>query len=284
MVTIPMWLAVVVVLGLPIAGFAARTWLKAFIERRVQFGMESQLEGVRGEIRKSEERVKSDLRSREAELASLREGVMGGRAARMALVDKRRIEAVDRLWLAVSRLSRMKGPAMSLSILKVDAVASRVPKDPKVREFVEIMTNSMGGSDFEERMKEIRADEERPFVSDLAWALYSAYAAVVLGGWAVLKMLSFGAEDVDKLINRKHVDDLLKAALPHQAAYIDKYGAGGHVHLLDELERHIIAELRRSLNGEEADAENVKRSSDIMQQVAKVTTDTQKMSSAAAAL
>jgi hypothetical protein len=133
-------------------------------------------------------------------------------------------------------------------------------------------------------MKEIRADEERPFVSDLAWALYSAYAAVVLGGWAVLKMLSFGAEDVDKLINRKHVDDLLKAALPHQAAYIDKYGAGGHVHLLDELERHIIAELRRSLNGEEADAENVKRSSDIMQQVAKVTTDTQKMSSAAAAL
>ena len=284
MITVPMWFTILVVLALPVAGFATRIWLKAFIERRIQFGMDTQLEGVRGEIRQSEERLKSDLRSREAEIASLREGVMGGRAARMALVDKRRIEAVDRLWFAVAKLTRMKGPAMSLSILKLDAIASRVSRDPKVRDVVELMSDRMGGKDFDERMKDIRAVEERPFVSDLAWALYSAYAAVVLGAWAVLKMLSLGQKDVDKLINRKHVDDLLKTALPHQADYIDKYGAEGHVYLLDELERQIIAELRRSLTGEEADAENVKRSSEIMQQVAKVTTDNEKMSSVVAAL
>ena len=52
---------------------------------------------------------------------------------------------------------------------------------------------------------------------------------------------------------------------------------GRHYHLLEELEKSILMELRRSLDGSEADEENLKRSSDIMKQVAKVTGDTEKL-------
>jgi sulfur relay (sulfurtransferase) DsrF/TusC family protein len=273
-------IGILLVLGVPLAAIAVRTWIRSFIENRVQLGMQRQMEDFRSEIRQSEERLSSQLRTREAEITALRDGVLSGRATRMAVVDKRRVEAVERLWIAVTRLSRMKGPAMSLSVLRVDAIAKRVSVESNVREFVELMTTTMGGENFEQRMGEIRADEERPFVSELVWALYSAYAAVVLGAWAVMKVLSLGAEDVDKLINHQHVNDLLKAALPRQAEYIEKYGSSAHYHLLDELERRIITELKRTLAGEDADSENLRHSSEIMRQVAQVTSDTQKLSEA----
>lgn len=277
----PSWVIILLVIGAPFLGWFVQIWLKAFIEKRVQFGIDRQLETIRSEIRLSEERLKSELRTREAEIALLREGVMSGRSSRIALVEKRRVEAVDRLWRAFTRLTRMKGPAMSLSTLRVDAIAKSVPTDPKTREFVQILTKAMEGTDFEERMTEIRADEERPFVSEMTWALYSAYTAVILGGWAVLKILSIGAENSDKLINRGHVDGLLKVALPHQSNYIDTHGEASHYHLLEEIEQNLIAELKRSLLGEESDADNVKRSSAIMKEVAKVTSDTERISAAA---
>ncbi len=173
---------------------------------------------------------------------------------------------------------------MSLSVLKFDAVAKQVHNDPKLREFVEKLTETLGGDGFEERMAEIRADEERPFVSEFAWALYAAYAAIILGAWATMKILSIGAEHVERYIKRDHVNGLLKAVLPHQADYIDKYGEAAYYHLLEELEKNILAEMKRSLDGAESDDENIKRSSEIMAQVAKVTSDTEKLTSTGSTL
>jgi hypothetical protein len=59
-------LSIVISAGTPIAIFLARNWIKARIEKGVQHRFDVQIEGVRAELRKSEERFKSDLRDKVA--------------------------------------------------------------------------------------------------------------------------------------------------------------------------------------------------------------------------
>lgn len=266
-IQLPTWTAILAVAVIPLGLFVARRWLTASIEQSVRVKFEVGLERVRADLKSSEERLKSELRYREAEIHSLRENVFGRRSGRLALVDKRRIEAIERIWVAVIELSRMKQAAMSLSMLKVEALEKRVPTDSKLRQVIEVMT----GSGYEEKLKEIKADAERPFVSDLAWALYRAYSLVIFGAYIQMKVLSLGLEDSSKLMNHAYSADILKAVLPHRSEYIDKFGSTSHFHLLDELETKILAELRNGLDNLEDDQESVAKAAVIMQQIESVT-------------
>jgi len=273
MVEMPNWLAIIIAGAIPIIIYAGRVWVKAFVEGEVRLDVERRVEQVRSDFRQSEERLKADLRSREVDIATLREGVLSGRANRFALVEKRRLEATERLWQSVTKLSRMKGAAMTLATLKIDVVAKRTPRDPKLREFLETLSNTMGGLDLKQ-FKDIRADEERPFLAEYTWALYSAYAAVIFGGHAIIKILAAGLEEPEKLLNKDHVNNLLKVVLPHHSNFIDEYGIGGHYHLLDELEDKILQELRNALNGVDVDHDNVSQTANIMKAVSDLTNNT----------
>jgi hypothetical protein len=82
--------------------FLGRHWLAARIEKGVQHRFDRRLEELRAELRESEERLKSTLRDRENEIALLRNTVLAGSANRQSLLDKRRFEAVERVWTAVN--------------------------------------------------------------------------------------------------------------------------------------------------------------------------------------
>jgi cell division protein FtsB len=88
------WIQAAINLVLLAALFASRIWIKASIEKRVQHQFDEKIESVRTELRKSEEKFKQEMQAREAEISALRDGVMGGRATRQAIIDKRRLEAV----------------------------------------------------------------------------------------------------------------------------------------------------------------------------------------------
>jgi hypothetical protein len=88
------WIQAAINLVLLAALFASRIWIKASIEKRVQHQFDEKIESVRTELRKSEEKFKQEMQAREAEISALRVGVMGGRATRQAIIDKRRLEAV----------------------------------------------------------------------------------------------------------------------------------------------------------------------------------------------
>ena len=64
---------------------------------------------------------------------------------------------------------------------------------------------------------------------------------------------------------------VLKAALPHHAAFIDQHGFSGAHWLLEELEEklltELLTELKEMLEGRDADEESIKRSADIMEKV-----------------
>jgi hypothetical protein len=74
-VTLFDWLSLIsliVSISLPAIGLLARNWVKARIEKGVQHRFDVKIEAVRAELRKSEESFKSDLRDKEAEIATLR--------------------------------------------------------------------------------------------------------------------------------------------------------------------------------------------------------------------
>src|SRR5690348_12086054 len=91
--------------------FVARHWIVAQISKGVQHNFDRQIEELRAELRRNEERFKSDLRDKEGEIAALRNTVLSGSVSRQTLLDKRRFEAVEKVWTAVNDMAPLKGLA-----------------------------------------------------------------------------------------------------------------------------------------------------------------------------
>src|SRR6267154_623978 len=113
--------------------FFSRQWLVARIEKGVQHGFDSRLEAIRAELRASEERLKSTLRDRENEIALLRNTVLAGSASRQPLLDKRRFEAVERVWTAVNNMAgHFRLLSEFMARMNIDEMAKDVG-DPRMK-------------------------------------------------------------------------------------------------------------------------------------------------------
>jgi hypothetical protein len=256
--------------------FLGRNWIKASIGKGVEHKFNTKIETLRAELRKNEEEFKSELRTKETQISALRDGVLSGRANRQALVDKRRIEAVERVWKAVIELAPFKIISATMAAIKFDEAAKATPTDPNVRKLFGIIGNTQTN----DNPPENPARFEQPFVSLLAWAYFAAYQSVVYHSYAKLKVLELGIKEPGELINTEHVENLLKTALPHMTKYIDENDSSVYHYLLDELEKKLLAELTKMLQGEDIDEESAKQSLDIMKKVEKLTADTEEFSRA----
>src|SRR5262245_39139464 len=58
--------------------------------RSVQHDFDTRIEQLRSELRGNEERIRSQLRDKEAEIGALRSAVLSGSVNRQSLLDKRR--------------------------------------------------------------------------------------------------------------------------------------------------------------------------------------------------
>src|SRR5262245_59053502 len=99
-------LAFILQLLIAVALWFSRHWWLAWITRSVQHDFDTRLEQLRSELRGNEERVKSELRDNEAEFAALRTSVLSGSNNRQSLLDKRRFDAVEKIWVSVNELGR----------------------------------------------------------------------------------------------------------------------------------------------------------------------------------
>jgi hypothetical protein len=252
--------------------FLSRKWILAHIERSVQNKFDSKLEMLKVELRKSEETFKSELRLKESEISALRDGVLSGRSNRQALFDKRRLEAVEKVWKAVVDLAPYKNISAQMSILKFDAAAREASKNPEFRKFLGIIKKSAPGDKFPGNTAEL----ERPFIPAGSWAIFSAYQSAIGFAYAQVLLLESGIENAAELLTTENVQNLLKAVLPHQATLIDTHGSAAFHHLLDELEQKLLGELRKILQGKDADEDNIAQTAKIMELVQKVRIDGEK--------
>ncbi|MET3119913.1 hypothetical protein AAKU64_004161 [Undibacterium sp. GrIS 1.8] len=246
--------------------FAAAVWfareaISARLARSVQHEFDGKLEGVRSEFRASEERLKAQLREREAEITALRSGALSALASRQAALDKRRLEAVDQLWAAFNSLAPAKGIAASMSVVKFEAAAKEAERNPKARQLFEVI-----GAGFDQsKIDQSSADKARPFVSPMAWAVYAAYRAVTLHSvmrWHVLKG-GLGAKD---FTDREAIEKLVVAALPHYQEYIKQHGSDVYYNVLEGLEARLLSELQAMLSSSEFDKAGLELAAEIIRQ------------------
>lgn len=263
------WLPLIIIIILGAIGLFARNWIKAWATKPVEHRFDRKLEAIRAEFRESEEKLKSNLRLRESELSALRDGVLSGRANRQALLDKRRLEAIDRVWAAIVALAPYKNIASSMAIINIEEVEKVAPTDPKVRAVFQMIGSLAPPA----KSSASPTMSERPFISPLAWAYYSAYSSVVLGAYLQAKAFEFGLGKSSKIFNKEHVKDLLKAALPHQTAFIDEHGASAGYFLLDMIEELLLSELKKILEGKDLDEKEMIQAKSILEMAGKVAKD-----------
>lgn len=249
-----LWVATAVVI------FVGRNWLLARISKGVQHHFDLKLEEIRAELRKSEESFKSDLRDKENEIATLRSAVLAGSANRQSHLDKRRFEAVERIWTAVNDMAVFKGLATSMAVLDFKAVAKRAT-EPKIQKFLDVIHATT--PDYAQ-FKNIARDE-RPFVPDLAWAYFSAYWAILSSSYLRLQVLRLGIEEPEKLLSKGGLQKIVTAALPHQRTFIEENEPETYFYLLDEIELSLLSQLRNILKGTDADQADADRAKKILQ-------------------
>jgi DNA-binding protein Fis len=262
------WLLLVLYLAIPAVIFISRNWIKARIEQSVRSGFEAKLEALRSDLRRSEEELKSELRSKEEEITALRDGILSGRTQRQALVDKRRLEAIDGLWAAFTTLTPFTLVSRMMASINFDVAAREAHQRPNTQQLFRMIS----GGDQTENLAKVAQHSGRsqqPFVSPLAWAYFSAYQMVVFGAYIRAKVLEIGLEDAHKVITDEPIKDVLKTALPHYSQFIDEQPVGAYHLLLDDLEKHLIAELQKMIRGDEQDQASVEQAARIMEMVEK---------------
>lgn len=228
-------------------------------------GRNALLERLKGsishEFNEKLENVRAELREKESQIDALRSGALSGVQHRQAVLYGRRLKATEDLWKAVVSMAGAKNISAMMAAIKFDEAAKEAAHNPKLRE----VFKTMGGAFFNpEKLDLSDALKSRPYVSELAWAYYSAYQSIVMHSIILLEALKAGLDkDFSKF---EEMTKLVKVALPHQEPYIEKYGTSAFHYLLDELELKLLSEIKKMLNGIEADQESLEKAAKILKE------------------
>jgi len=258
---------------LTVIGVIAGTYYKAKVEKGIQHNFDEKLEALKAHLRRDEEQLKADLRVRDDEIAALRSGALSGMASRQAALDKRRLEASEKVWSAVIDRVQWKNLAKMVGAVKMDvalnAAAKQNEEGRKIRQFAEaILKASSIDSDNLKPITEY-LDKERPFLSPMTWALFSAYRQVL--SLPLLQVMAMKAGIWQKIFaDTKPIVDMAKTALPHYSDYLDQYGIGGLSLLIDDLEEKLLAEIVASLESTASDDKTVAQAAAIVKAVQKL--------------
>lgn len=247
-----------------ILGIVIGTYYKAKVEKAIQHNFDAKLETLRANLRKDEEELRADLKAKGEQIAALRGGALSGLANRYTALDKRRLEAIDRVWTAVvgQHLSKMAAKMAGVIDMEsaLNAAAKKDAEGEKFREFANVIWLAAG-------LDNVKAEEkpysERPFLPPLVWALYAAYDHIISHSIAQLAAMRNGIDN-NSLSNPKPILELVRSALPHQVAFINSAGVGQLTQLIDELEETLLQEIKAALHNPDADQANLQQAAAIL--------------------
>lgn len=253
-------LALLVALGLPVIVFLTRSFLVAYINQKVRADFEARIASIRSDFRKSEEQLRADLRVKESRIATLADAGLSAQSRRQERIATRRSEALESIWLKFHALSPLKAGAMFYQTLQIEKVEKAAVDDPNVKQFLSMIPNG----DLSEVAAEIKLTFERIYVPDIVWAVFSAYSSILFTIALHLQAMKLGLEDSGKFITWDKVFETVKAVLPHQSEFIDKYGQTALPLLLDEVEGLMLREIRNAMNSEEEDKGSLEQAKKIL--------------------
>ena len=212
------------------------------------------------------ERSRAEIRSAESSIDALRTGALSGVAARQAMLDTRKLAAVERLWAAVISMSSAKTVALMTGSVKLDELLRRSNgSDSQARtaqQFAGVMLKGLLSEGFK---YDPAPDRERPFLSAQAWSLFVAYRLAISHPVMMLTLAQSGiGADQMKADPNKESLEILKVALPHFSDYIDQHGLTGLHLLIPRLEERLLQVLDADLRGVESHSVTVEAAADII--------------------
>lgn len=228
--------------------YVSSTLFKSTIEHSIRGKFDTDIENLKGDIHRREVLLHDELNKKGEQISDIRAGALSNLARRYESLDKRRLEAIERIWVSVIDLGKRRSCVEFSRSIKmdyaIDAAAKKDEMGEKIRKFASTIWNISGLDKIADT--EI-PDKERPFVPPLVWALFSAYRLVM--GYPVAQLAAMRTGVGSQLLaDPKPMLDLIKAALPNKIAFIDKYGVSGLPFLVDELENAILAAIQNSLH------------------------------------
>ena len=227
--------------------FLARKWVVAHLQGSITHKYAEKSETFRNQL---------ELRSKELE--SLRDSVLSGAFARENVIDKRRIEAVEVLWGSIVALIPARSVSETMTHIEFNEAAKLAESSQKVKDMFKVFGSNV---DFE-NLGYREAVKVRPFLSDLAWGLYSAYYAIVSHGVFRQQILQHGLPS--RLIKDKSVKRLVITVYPHMKSLIENLDVSALHGFLDDIEKELLKELRSIIAGENEDEKNMERASKII--------------------
>lgn len=238
-----------------------RSLISTRLTASVQHEFDGKIETLKTEYRKREESFKADLRSKETQIEALRSGALSGLVSRQSALYARRIQAVDQIWAAVHAVGPAKLVSATIAALKYKEAVKASAEDPKAGKMFSMVSDRVNLQNFGTG----EASKARSYVSEMSWAVFSAYLSVLTVAMLKMEVLR-GGVDVSGIVKEEHVQQLLISVLPHQAEFVRGRDSGAYHYLLDELENCLMQELRKDLHGAESDKETVRRAGEILRE------------------
>lgn len=241
-----------------------RNLITARLTNAVRYEYDVKIETLKSELAASQKLIDSEVQLRESQTEALRSGALSGLANRKDELFKKRLDAIDQLWGTLIALGQGKVVAMTMSSIKFEEALTHSQRDQSTRDFFKTISSNFDPKS----ISTVDAAKVRPYVSKMAWALFSAYASII--GMAVLRMMVLQNGIGKDFTNKESMIKLVEATLPHQKKLIDDHGLDAIYYLLDELESKLLQEIENMLDGEIDDRESVNRAAAIMDVVREV--------------
>lgn len=214
----------------------SRTWITARLTADIRLDNDSRLEELKSQLKNANDALGSVVGA-------------GDRAysqSQLALLPYK-IKAIEAIWGSVVAWSEMATASMFVSILPIEWV-KKYGSDPSTKRNFETVLGSPGHLIF----LKARRDTEtfRPFISERAWALYSAYSGFYQSRVMKAAMLTLPSVNHVEVWERANERDLVKASAP--AKILELYDADvvrGSSAFLTYLQDELIEEFRVELSG-----------------------------------
>jgi hypothetical protein len=211
----------------------ARNLILNRMTKSVQHEFDVKLEGVRAQLHNNEEAFRAELRRWDDAISANRSASLSALTANRGVFDKRRIDAVDEILRAIAVLAAGKWAVSQISILKMDAVSAQIEKDPKLAQVFTLM--SPNHEKISDDLMHAAALGARPYVSELTWALFGAYQAIILFCVFLISMLR-GSFNPLKVVDARKISTLIRSAVAEEWGRVGAFGFMAYPEMLGELE------------------------------------------------
>jgi hypothetical protein len=146
-----------------------------------------------------------------------------------------------------------------MSVMKYEALLAEAERNPKARELVSHLDLDTNKATEPSRL----AQRARPFLTDLAWAYYTAYARILMHSVARALLIRLGLNN-PKLMDDASLLKVLHTTLPAYSEYINEHGVSATYYLLEPLENLLLHELQQIMEGKADDLRGVERAKEII--------------------